>query len=785
MLQAMTTATDPGASSRQTLRIDGMHCAACVRRVERALLKLDGVVEASADFLAGRAVIEIDGALERPAIGAAISGAGYELLEAEPDRSAARESPPLSLSRALFNRAGPALLAGWGIFAAMQANRWADLGWNPDLLHPILFAVATPILAWCAWPNLRRAALAASRRSTDMDTLIALGVLAAWGYSATIALGHNALGALGGFDSALADRDVFFDTALIIVGFVSLGRALEARVRLKAASALTRLLQLAPQTARVVRDGVERDLPADRVVVGDLVRVRPGERIPVDGQIVEGDSAVDESILTGESAPVAKGRGDSVFAGAINLDGAFGYRAAQVGAETALARITATVERAQASKAPAQRLADRLAAVFVPLVILIAATTCLAWGLFGGERGWSAALLSAVAVLVVACPCALGLATPAAIAAAAGRAAGLGILFRDAEAIEAAGRIDTVIWDKTGTLTSGRHEVVAVESYLEDDLAWLSVAAAVERQSEHPLAEAIVAYAESRDLPSRDAPPAVSQHAVSQFISYPGRGASGMIDGRRVSVGSAGLMADLGVSLPDDPPDGARTPATPVYVARDAELLGVIRLEDQLRVGAADAVELLGRRGVDSILISGDAEAVTRSVAGQVGIDDVSAQVLPTDKADRVARLQSLGKRVAMVGDGVNDAPALAQADLGLAMRSGSDIAVETAQVALMRSSPLRAAQAMLIGRAARAIIRQNLGFAFGYNILLIPLAAGLAVPLFDAAGGVPAGFQWLFGDRGQFEPIAAAMAMVASSLSVLGNALRLTRWQSGSGDAP
>ncbi len=758
MLKAMTTATESPpqtGQATQTLRIEGMHCAACVRRVERALVRVDGVVGASADFLAGRAVVEIDGALDRPAVSAAISGAGYELIDADPGESAQSAALLPMLGRAL-----PALLAGWSIFAAMQVNRWAELGWNPDLLHPLLFAIATPILAWSVWPMLRRAALAASRRSADMDTLIALGVFAAWGYSAAVALAHGAL------ELSASDRDVFFDTALIIVGFVSLGRALEARVRLKAASALTRLLELAPQTARVVRSGVERQLPADQVAVGDLVRVRPGELIPVDGRIVDGESAVDEAILTGESVPVGKTAGDAVFAGTMNLDGAFSYRATQVGAETALARIAATVERAQASKAPAQRLADQIAAVFVPLVILIAAATFIGWGAFGGETSWTSALLSAVAVLVVACPCALGLATPAAIAAAAGRAARLGVLFRDAAALEAAGRIDAVLWDKTGTLTSGRHEVAAVESELQGDQegrALLSIAAAIERRSEHPLADAIVAHAEALDTPIHDA---------AQFTSYPGRGASGVIDGRKISVGSARLMSELGMRVSDS----SETSDTPVYAARDGVLIGVIRLRDQIRDGAVEAVDLLRRHGIDSMLISGDTEAAARSVARQVGIDDVSAQVLPTEKAERVAQLQSCGKRVAMVGDGVNDAPALAQADLGLAMRSGSDIAVETAQVAVIRSNPLRAAQAVLLGRAARAVIRQNLGFAFGYNLLLIPLAAGLAVPVFDAVGGVPAALTWLFGERGQFEPIAAALAMVASSLSVLGNALRLSR---------
>ncbi len=751
MLKVMTTAIEP---QTQTLRIDGMHCAACVRRVERALVKVDGVSEASADFIAGRAIIELDGVLDDAGVTAAISGAGYELIDEGTEETTA-DSVDI---RPQLSRALPALLFGWGIFFAMQANRWAEFGWNQDLIFPILFAVATPTLAWGLWPMVRRAALAASRRSTDMDTLIVLGVAAAWAYSTVSAL---APGVLEGAD---ASRDVFFDTALIIVGFVSLGRALEARVRLRAAAALTRLLELAPQTARVVENGLERDVPASDVAIGDSVRVRPGEQIPVDGVVAAGDSSVDESMLTGESVPVGKSVGDDVFAGTLNLDGAFTYRATQVGSETTLARITQTVERAQASKAPVQRLADRIAGVFVPIVVLIAIVTFIAWAIFGDGASWTSAVLSSVAVLVVACPCALGLATPAAIAAGSGRAARLGILFRDAEALEAAGRIDTVAWDKTGTLTTGRHDVDSIEANAVSEAELIRLAASVERHSEHPLGEAIVAHAEERGIDLAE---------VTNFRARPGSGATAGVDGREIAVGSLRLMTEL--SVPVNETEGA---ATPVYVARDGELLGVVRLTDQPKNGAREAVELLHRREFEQALISGDTEPAAEAIGRAMGIERLHARVLPTDKAEVISRLQSEQRRVAMVGDGINDAPALAQADLGLAMRSGSDIALETAQVALMQSNPRRAAEAVLLARATRRVIRQNLAFAFGYNILLIPLAAGLAVPVFDAVGGVPGGLVWLFVDRGQFEPIAAALAMVASSLSVLTNALRLNRWR-------
>ena len=751
MLRSMTTATE---RQTQTIRIEGMHCAACVRRVERALVKVDGVSGASADFIAGRAIIEIDRPVEQPALSAAITGAGYELFESSDETT----QPGIREIRPQLMRAVPALIVGWGIFFAMQANRWADLNWNPDTLFPILFVLATPTLAWGIWPMLKNAARAAVRRTTDMDTLIVLGVVAAWGYSTVAALAPAAL------EGADASRDVFFDTALIIVGFVSLGRALEARVRLRAAAALTRLLELAPQKARVVENGIERDIPAADVRVSDVLRVRPGEQIAVDGLVISGESSVDEALLTGESVPVAKAPGDLVFAGTINAEGAFTYQATQVGSATALARITVTVERAQASKAPIQRLADQIAGVFVPTVVAIAIITFIAWAVFGDGASWTSAVLSAVAVLVVACPCALGLATPAAVAAGSGEAAKLGILFRDAEALESAGRIDTVVWDKTGTLTSGRHEVSFVKPIGVEPAELVRLAATVEQESEHPLAAAIVAHAQDLDL---------SLDSADDFRSCPGRGASALIDGRTVVVGNARLLSEFAIDF-----DEAESVGTPVYVARDGELIGVIGLIDQAKPGASEAVQLLRDRGVESVLISGDTEPVVRAIAAEVGIAKIHSGTLPTEKATLVAELQSEDRRVAMVGDGVNDAPALAQADLGLAMRTGSDIALEAAQVALMQSDPRRAAQAVLLARATRTVIRQNLAFAFSYNILLIPLAAGLAVPIFDAVGEVPGGLTWLFGEQGQFEPIAAALAMVASSFTVLTNALRLSRWR-------
>ena len=735
------------------LAVEGMHCAACVRRVERALVRVDGVTAASADFLTGRAILEIDGeSPDREEFAAAIESAGYQLGVGE---RASVEGGDLGQAW----RAGAALALGWGIFVAMQVNRWAELGWDRDVLFVALFIVATPALILVAWPIAMQGLRL--RGGANMDTLIALGVTAAWAYSAAATF------AGGAFEAAGAARDVFFDTALIIVGFVSLGRWLETRVKRRTASAVANLLGLRPPTARVIRAGEELELDVDDVIVGDELVVRPGERFAVDGVVVAGISSVDEALLTGESTVVTKDVGDLVFAGAINRDGLLRYEARQVGAGTALARVAAAVERAQASKAPIQRLADRIASVFVPAVITVAALAFALWAALGPEPAWTLGLLTAVAVLVVACPCALGLATPAAIAAGAGRAASTGVLFRDAEALERAARVSVVVFDKTGTLTTGRHRVVSVEAYSGNEPELLTLAAAVEAASEHPLAAAVLDHA--RELGAEIAP-------VEEFRAMPGRGAVGRVGSREVAVGNHRLMRELGIAA--DQPAGEGEAATGMLVAVDGTLAGVIWTADELKPGAAEAVAQLRRAGLRVLLVTGDSDAVARSIGDRVGVSEIVSEALPEEKSGIVAGLQAQGEIVAMVGDGVNDAPALAQADLGMALRSGADIAVDAADATLMRDDPRIVAAALALARATRRTIGQNLGFAFGYNILLIPLAAGIGWPIFSAVGGVPGGLEWMFGEQGTFEPIVAAGAMMLSSLSVLTNALRLQRWR-------
>lgn len=748
-------AVGPDGAGEIVVAIGGMHCAACVRRVERALLKVDGVGAASVDLVGERAVVSVrerEGREE--AIAEAVSAAGYQASFAGDERADEPEGGA---------PAGPvaALALGWGIFASMQANRWLELGWNADIMFGVFAVVSTIALAFAGRPIWEAAWSAARRGTAVMDTLIVLGVGAAWGWSmaATVAPGAVA--------SAGAERDVFFDTALIITGFVGLGRHLEARVRRRAGNAVERMLALQPERARVLREGAEVEIAAAEIAAGDLVAVRPGERFAVDGVAVEGRTTVNEALLTGESAPAAKGAGDAVHAGTHNLDGALTVRATGTGRETALARIARAVERTQASKAPVQRLADQIAAVFVPAVLAVAALTFVLWAALGPEPGLSRGVVAAVAVLVVACPCALGLATPAAVAAAAGRAARFGALFRNAEALEAAGNVDMVVFDKTGTLTTGRHEVVGVETFgAWTEAGALALAAAVERSSEHPFAAAIE---------RRAAELGVEVPAADEFLALPGRGATAVAAGQRTAVGSERLLEESGAAAPaTNAPAGAST----VFVVVDQEVAAAIHLADQVREDAADAVGALRARGIEVQLLTGDGEGAANAVAAATGIADVRARVLPQDKLHRISALQLSGRKTAMVGDGVNDAPALARAEVGIALRSGADIAVDAADVTLANSSPGAAASAVLLARRARRTIRQNLAFAFVYNVLLIPLAAGAAYPIWS--GDVPEALGWLFTNQGALEPIAAGLAMSLSSISVVANALRLQRWRAG-----
>ena len=584
-------------------------------------------------------------------------------------------------------------------------------------------ALASPVVLWAGWPIFERAWASLVNRSLNMFTLIGAGSGAAYLYSVGALLlgGHGRIG-------------LYFEPAAVIVTLVLLGQVLELRARSQTSSAIKALLGLAPKTARVIRpDGVEEDVALDLVHVGDVLRVRPGERIPVDGVVTDGSSSVDESMLTGEPIPVQKSAGDRVTGGTINGTGAFAMKAERVGAETMLARIVQMVSEAQRSRAPIQRLADRVSAVFVPAVIAVAVVTFAIWAVFGPEPRLAYALVNAVAVLIIACPCALGLATPMSIMVGTGRGARAGVLIRNAEALERLEKVDTLVVDKTGTLTEGKPKLISATN---DDV--LRLAASVEKLSEHPLAAAIVAGAAERGLTLAKA---------EKFRSETGRGVGALIDGRLIFVGRA------------ENGDG-QSGQTVVGVSIDGELAGTIALADPVKLTARDAIDQLHRDGLRIVMLTGDNRSAAEAVAHTLGIDEVHAQVLPDGKADVIAQLQSQGRVVAMAGDGINDAPALARADVGIAMGSGTDVAMESAAITLVKGDLRGIVRARALSKATMRNIRQNLFFAFVYNVIGVPLAAGVLYPFFGLL----------------LSPVIASAAMTFSSVSVIANALRLRK---------
>jgi P-type Cu+ transporter len=612
-------------------------------------------------------------------------------------------------------------------------------------------ALAAPIVTWGAWPFFRRGWYSLVHRSLNMFTLIALGVLAAYAYSLAVTLAPGLVPA--SYRDAAGLPGVYFEAAAVIVVLVLMGQVLEGRARRRTGAALRSLLELAPAVARRVRpDGTDEDVPLAEVRVGDRLRVRPGERVPVDGVVVEGQSAVDESMVTGEPMPAAKAPGARVVGGTLNGQGALVMEARAVGADTLLARIVERVGEAQRSKAPIQRLADRVSAWFVPAVVLVAALTFGAWLAWGPEPRFVHGLVAAIAVLIVACPCALGLATPMSIIVAMGRGATGGVLFRDATAIEVLRDVDTVVVDKTGTLTLGRPEVVGVWVPAGDADEVLRLAAGLERASEHPLAAAIVAEATERGLALPEA---------TGFQAEPGKGVVGGVAGKRVVVGNGAFLAQQGVdsrALADEAERRRHDGATALLVAVDGRAAGVLAIADPIKPSTPEALRALEAQGLRVVMLTGDGRTTALAVAKRLGIEDVRADVLPDAKADVVRALQAEGHTVAMAGDGINDAPALAQADVGIAMGTGTDVAIESAGVTLVQGDLRGIARALALSRATVQNIRQNLLLAFAYNVLAIPIAAGALYPLFG----------WLL------SPMVAAAAMTLSSVSVIGNALRL-----------
>lgn len=753
---------------RVELRVGGMSCASCVAHVEKALRDVPGVTDASVNLVTERATVMAHADVSRDTLAAAIVEAGYEIL-GEPAPSppcADADSPPLAraekeaeVDASSGERAFAISLAlSLPLVALGMAHGLTPAEWL-GASRTIQLVLATLVLAGPGRRFFSGARVALRRRAADMNTLVALGTGAAWLYSSVAVLApqlfsssaHAAHGAL---------PDVYFEAAGAIVTLVLLGKRLEARARKRLSAAVRGLLALTPETARrVVQDGSgEEEVPLAALALRDRVLVRPGERVATDGLVRDGASSVDESMLTGESLPIDKAPGDMVFGGTQNQTGALVIEVTRLGKDTALARIVEAVEAAQGSKAPIARLGDRVAAVFVPIVVTVALVTLATWlALDPSPAGWSRAIERLVAVLVIACPCAVGLATPAAIAVGTGRGAALGVLLRGGEALEAASRIDTVLLDKTGTLTVGKPEVVEIAcadaESSEDEL--LRLAAGVEARSEHPLGRAISACARERGLAER---------SVTDFVATVGGGVTGRVEGRLVRVGTADFLHSAGVDpspLSRFADAAAERGRSVVCVAFDERAVGIVGLADRLKPEAKRVVSELRQRGLRVAIASGDRAATARAIAAELGLDEVYAEVRPEGKADLVRALRREGRRVAMIGDGINDAPALAAADVGIAVRGGADIAVATADVVLLKGGLDALPTALDLARATMRTIRENLFWAFVYNVVGIPIATGA---LHGALGF-------------QLSPMLASAAMSLSSVSVLANSLRLRRF--------
>lgn len=746
------------------LGIEDMTCASCVGRVEKALRQIPGVSEANVNLATERARVRHSAGIVTTAmLEAAVEQAGYKArrlsaatASSDVQDSERRENEARGLRRSLLIAALltlPVFVLEMGSHLIPAMHHWV-LGVLGEQRNGYLqFVLTTLVLFGPGLRFFRKGVPALLRGAPDMNSLVSVGTAAAYGYSVVATFIPQVL--------PQGTANIYFEAAAVIVTLILLGRTLEARAKGRTSQAIKRLVGLQAKTARVERNGETLEIPLDQVTTGDVVFVRPGEKIPVDGQVVEGTSYVDESMITGEPVPVSKGVGAEVVGGTINKTGAFSFRVTKVGANTVLAQIIRLVEEAQGSKLPIQALVDKVTLWFVPAVMAAAALTFLIWLIFGPTPALTFALVNAVAVLIIACPCAMGLATPTSIMVGTGRAAELGVLFRKGEALQALRDVSVIALDKTGTLTKGRPELtdlVPAEGFDYDEV--LALVAAVETRSEHPIAEAIVAAAKQRDLKIA---------AIEAFDATPGFGVSAKVSGRTVSVGADRFMTQLGLDVASFLPAAQRLGEqgkSPLYAAIDGRLAAVIAVADPIKETTPEAIKALHALGLKVAMITGDNAATASAIARQLGIDEVAAEVLPDGKVAALKQFRSHGARVAFVGDGINDAPALAEADVGLAIGTGTDVAIEAADVVLMSGDLRGVANAIALSQATIRNIKQNLFWAFAYNAVLIPVAAGMLYPINGTL----------------LSPIFAAAAMALSSVFVLGNALRLKRFQAPMG---
>lgn len=736
--------------TKKTFSIKGMHCASCVTLLERELKKVDGVSEANVNLATNNATVTYD--LQKVTdkqLASAVSNVGYQAMineelksEDEEQKEKQKELKDLRFKVIISLVLGALIL--WGSFPVLMDTA-------PKILQNFLvqLLLATPVQFWAGWSFYRATVSALRHRTANMDTLVAIGTTVAYGYSAFVAVLPHVVESIG------IEPFPYFDVATIIIGLILLGRYFEAKAKAGTSEAIKKLIGLQAKTARVIRDGKEIDLPIIAVEIGDIIRVRPGEKIPVDGIIVEGESSIDESMVTGESIPTDKAKGDVVIGATMNKTGSFTFKANKVGQETMLAKIIKLVQEAQGSKAPIQRLADLVSSYFVPVVIMLAIATFVVWYDFGPTPTLTFALLNTVAVLIIACPCAMGLATPTAIMVGTGKGAEHGILIKDAASLETAHKIKTIIFDKTGTLTKGKPEVtdiVPVNSISKDEL--LKLAGSIEKGSEHSLAEAIVKDAEAKGL---------ALFKVEKFQAIPGHGVEGVVDGKRVMFGNKRLMDKEGIDVSNAASEISKMEnagKTVMMIDADNKLIGLIAVADIIKESAREGLAALQKLGLEVAMITGDNQRTADAIARSLGITRVLAEVLPDQKEAEVRKIQAEGKVVAMVGDGINDAPALAAADVGIAMGSGTDVAIEAADVTLINKDLRSVATAIVLSKKTMKTIRMNLVWAFGYNVILIPVAMGVLYPFWGVL----------------LNPIFASVAMATSSISVVSNSLLLKR---------